>query len=215
MKELSLTDLEQAIKQVKSVNAARIRADQQGEIEEIHVLASAGRNPKQVVRDIESVLAAQFDLQIDHKKISVVQFGDEEEQIAPFPEYFRPRLVGVTMRTVNTIAEVVVELSAGEQTLQGVARGHASTYNRLRLVVEATLNAVETLTGQGCAFVAEDVVITQLAKRSLAQVAITLIAPGGELILVGCALVRSDDREAVVRATLDARNRKLTFAQNT
>ena len=46
-------DWEQAIKQIKSVIAARIKVNNQGEIEEVHILSGSGRAPKQIVRDVE------------------------------------------------------------------------------------------------------------------------------------------------------------------
>jgi hypothetical protein len=210
----SIQDWEQAIKQIKSVIAARINTNDAGEIEEVHVLAGSGRAPKQVVRDVESTLAAQFGLELDHKKISVAQVGDDEESAFAVVESTRPKLVGVTLRTVNGMAEVKVELLTGDKLIEGLAEGPSSAYNKLRLFVEATLKALATFTLDKFLFVTEDVGIIQLAKQQIALVSITLIAPTGEQSLTGCALVRSDDREAVVKATLDAVNRKLRFLRN-
>jgi hypothetical protein len=210
----SIQDWEQAIKQIKSVIAARINTNDAGEIEEVHVLAGSGRAPKQVVRDVESTLAAQFGLELDHKKISVAQVGDDEESAFAVVESTRPKLVGVTLRTVNGMAEVKVELLTGDKLIEGLAEGPSSAYNKLRLFVEATLKALASFTLDKFLFVTEDVGIIQLAKQQIALVSITLIAPTGEQSLTGCALVRSDDREAVVKATLDAVNRKLRFLRN-
>ncbi len=210
---ISLASCEQAIKQVKSVTAVRIKANSEGEIEEIHVLAGPGRNPKQVVRDIESVLEAQFSLQVDHKTISVAQIGEEDEPAAAL-EALRPKLVGVTLRTVNAKAEAKVELLAGEKILEASAQGPASSYNKLRLFVDATLKCLDMLTLEGCMFVVEDLALTQLAKRQVALVTVSLVTGAGEEPLAGCALVKNDDREAVVKATLDAVNRKLKFIQD-
>ncbi|MDQ7095603.1 hypothetical protein REC12_18600 [Desulfosporosinus sp. PR] len=210
----SIQDWEQAIKQIKSVITARINVNNLGDIEEVHILAGSGRAPKQVVRDVESVFAAQFGLQIDHKKISVAQIGDDDENTFAIRESSRPKLVGVTIRTVSGMAEVKVELLTGDKLIEGVSQGPSSSYNKLRLFVEATLKALSPLTLDKFLFVTEDVGITQLAKRQIALVAITLIAPAGEQSLTGCALVRNDDREAVVKATLDAVNRKLRFLRN-
>ncbi len=210
----SVQDWEQAIKQIKSVIAARINVNNQGEIEEVHILASSGRAPKQVVRDVESTLVAQFDLQIDHKKISVAQVEDDEEGTIAIVESTRPKLVGLTLRTVNGMAEVKVELLTGDKIILGLAEGPSSSHNKLRLSVEATLKALAPLTMDKFQFVTEDVGITQLAKQQIALVSITLIASVGEQSLTGCALVRNDDQEAVVKATLDAVNRKLRFLRN-
>lgn len=213
--EVSVTSWEQAIKQIKAVVATRINANEQGEIEEIHILSGPGRNPKQIVRDVESVLAAQFGLSVDHKKISIAQIEEDEEISAAQPEYKRPKLISVTLRTVNSMAEAKVELAVGEHVYEGVAQGPSSSHNKLRLFVETTLKAIAPLTLDKYIFVTEDVSITPLAKHHVAQVAITLVSSAGEEVLVGCALVRSDDREAVVKATLDAVNRKLKFLHNT
>ncbi|WP_407306527.1 hypothetical protein [Desulfosporosinus sp. SB140] len=210
----SIQDWEQAIKQIKSVITARINANNQGDIEEVHILAGSGRAPKQVVRDVESVLVAQFGLQIDHKKISVAQIGDDDENAFAIVESSRPKLVGVTIRTVNGMAEVKVELLTGDKLIEGTAEGPSSSFNKLRLFVEATLKALTPLTLDKFLFVTEDVGITHLAKQQIALVSITLIASTGEQSLTGCALVRNDDREAVVKATLDAVNRKLRFLRN-
>ncbi|KJR48448.1 hypothetical protein UF75_1114 [Desulfosporosinus sp. I2] len=210
----SIHDLEQAIKQIKSVIAARINVNSLGEIEEVHILSHSGRAPKQIVRDVESILIAQYDVQIDHKKISVAQVDDEEEVPIASVRSNRPKLVGLTLRTVNGLAEVKVELQAGDKLIEGVAQGPSSSNNKLRLFAEATLNAINPLTPDTLLFVTDDVGVTQLAKQQIALVSITLIAPPGEQTLTGCALVRNDDREAVVKATLDAVNRKLKFLRN-
>lgn len=209
-----IQDWEQSIKQIKGVIAARIKVDSQGEIEEVHILAGSGRAPKQIVRDIESLLIAQFDLQIDHKKVSVAQVEDDEDGTFTMVESTRPKLVGVTLRTVNGMAEVKVELLTGDKIIEGIAQGPSSAQNKLRLFVEATLQALSPLTLDKYLFVTEDVGITQLAKQQIALVSITSITTAGEQSLTGCALVRNDDREALVKATLDAVNRKLRFVRN-
>ena len=209
-----IQDWEQAIKQIKGVIAARIKVNDQGDIEEVHILAGSERAPKQIVRDIESLLIAQFDVQIDHKKISVAQVEDDEDGTFAIVESTRPKLVGVTLRTVNGMAEVKVELLTGDKIIEGIAQGPSSAQNKLRLFVEATLQALSPLTLDKFLFVTEDVGITQLAKQQIALVSITSITTTGEQSLTGCALVRNDDREAVVKATLDAVNRKLRFLRN-
>ena len=206
-----IQDWEQAIKQIKSVVAARIKVNFQGEIEEVHILAGSGRAPKQIVRDVESILVAQFDVQIDHKKISVAQVEDDEDGTFALVESTRPKLVGVTLRTVNGMADVKVELLTGDKIIEGIAQGPSSAHNKLRLFVEATLKALSPLTLDKFLFV-EDVGISQFTKHQIALVSITLITSGVEQSLTGSALVRNDDREAVVKATLDAVNRKLWFS---
>lgn len=212
--EMIWAPYEQSIKQIRSVIATRIKANSLDEIEEIHVLANSKRNPKQIVRDIESMFAAQFGMEIDHKKVSVVQLEGEEEAPPSFSkkgEQIRPKLVSVSLRTVNTMAEVKVELSAQDEIMEGISAGTSTTYNKLRLFVDATISALSGFMMDKLVFATEDVSITRLGKHQVVQVAISLITPVGEQTLVGCAMVKNDEREAVVKATLDAVNRKMWF----
>lgn len=212
--EMIWAPYEQSIKQIRSVIATRIKANSLDEIEEIHVLANSKRNPKQIVRDIESMFAAQFGMEIDHKKVSVVQLeGDEEAppSVSKKGEQIRPKLVSVSLRTLNTMAEVKVELSAQDEIMEGISSGTSTNYNKLRLFVDATISALSGFMMDKLVFATEDVSITCLGKHQVVQVAISLITPVGEQTLVGCAMVKNDEREAVVKATLDAVNRKMWF----
>jgi len=49
-----------ALARIKSVLGAKIVTNAKGEIVEVHVLATDERNPKQVVRDVESTLLVKF-----------------------------------------------------------------------------------------------------------------------------------------------------------
>jgi hypothetical protein len=205
---------EQAIKQIRSVLGTRIRSNSLNEIEEIHVLADSQRNPKQIVRDVESILLTQFGLEIDHKKVSIVQLESEEEA----PKYtfkktepIRPKIVSVSLRTVNNIAEAKVELSIQNENHEGISTGPSTKHNKLRLFVDATIHSLSGFLMDKLIFATEDIAISRLGKHQVAQVVISLITPMGEQTLVGCALVKNDEREAVVKATLDAVNRKLWF----
>lgn len=215
--EIIWTPYEEAIKRIRSVIGTRIKGNEFNEMSEIHVLANSERNPKQIVRDIESILAAQFGIEIDHKIVSVVQLEQQEDEenssnnVSPKGKQIRPKLVSVSLRTINTKAEIRVELSIGDEIYDGVASGTSTTYNKLRLLVDATISALSGSLMEKLLFATEDVMITGLGKHQVAQVAICLITPIGEQSLVGCALVKSDEREAVVKATLDAVNRKLWF----
>ena len=48
---------------------------------EVHVLAGGVKPAKQVVRDVQSVAMAQFDLDIDHRIVSVVQIPDDSVEV--------------------------------------------------------------------------------------------------------------------------------------
>ena len=71
--EWSVESAERLIGSLNGVLSARIATDRTGEIDEVHVLTSRDTPPKQTVRNVESALRAQFDLRLDHRKISVAQ----------------------------------------------------------------------------------------------------------------------------------------------
>ena len=207
----STKDWELAIKQLESVKAVRINTDKQGRIEEIHVTSGFGRGPKQIARDIESVLIAQFNLQVDHKKISIAKMRNAEAGVVlAITKLDRAKVIGVAIEIIGVTAEVRVQLFIDDKMIEGTAFGPYSQNNKLRLLVKATINALEMLTMDKFILLVEDVEIALIAKKELAIVALTLIESSGEQCITGCALVKdNDNQKAVVRATLDAINRKI------
>lgn len=76
-------DLEAALRQIQGIRAASVVTNGKSEPTEIHILAMSGKAPKQIVRDVQSLAMAQFDLDIDHRIVSVVQLEDAD--LAPTP----------------------------------------------------------------------------------------------------------------------------------
>lgn len=76
---------EELLESLVGVISARVVVDEDGEIEEIHVLSTSDISPKQAVRNVESALRAHLDIAIDHRRISVAQAepGSEPDVIAP------------------------------------------------------------------------------------------------------------------------------------
>jgi len=208
-----ITGYEDIIKKISDVISAKIITDDEGQIKEIHVLANNKRSPKQIVRDIESAILAGFGTEIDHKKISVSQIHDEMEDNNP--SQYRLKLKSVNFKSSGPLAEASVELVYGDdQGFQGVTKGAASSSNRYRLVAAATLFAVEEFLNGVCSFAVEDVLPITLANREVVIVGVSAITDTNEEILVGCALVKKDFSDAVVKATLNALNRRLTILKS-
>jgi len=204
-----IVEYEDIIRQIKDVISARIVTDESGEITEIHVLAGPNRGPKQVVRDIESAFIAQFGVHLDHKKISVAQLQDTEEKEIDMG--MRPRLLSVSLKTVGRHTDSRVQLEIGGIEYEGAASGPSSTGSKLRIVVVATIKALEEYLKGTCNLVADDLAVTKLGDRQAVVVSVALLTNLGEERLVGAALIQSDDREATVKATLSAVNRRLAL----
>src|SRR5690348_4259227 len=73
-----LPELEDALRQINGVRAASVVTGPDGVPTEVHVLADPGKAAKQVVRDVQSLALARYDIDIDHRIVSVVQMGDDE-----------------------------------------------------------------------------------------------------------------------------------------
>ena len=109
-------------------------------------------------------------------------------------------------------AEAVVHLKRDETLYTGSATGHASNHNQLRLIATAALRAVENSGAEDGTMVVEDLSAqVPLAGRTAIVVLVSALgSPKGEELMTGSALVRQDIWKAVVNATLDAVNRRIT-----
>ena len=73
-----LPELEDALRHIQGVKAASVVTGPDAVPTEVHVLASPGKPAKQVVRDVQSLALARYDIDIDHRIVSVVQMGDDD-----------------------------------------------------------------------------------------------------------------------------------------
>jgi hypothetical protein len=127
-----------------------------------------------------------------------------------------PRVVidQVEVSTQGTDAVVEVRLLADGTPSFGVASGPAFDGYVLRLAAVAAANAVDELlcepdgTARGRCFV-EHATVVPFGNCEVAVVVLLLVCGGWVEQLAGSAVVGADPRQAVVRATLSAVNRRL------
>lgn len=203
---VSAKEYEDTLKRIRDVVTARVVLGPDGSIEEIHVLAGPGRPVKLIARDVESTLIAAFGTPIDKRKISIAQLGGD-----PGRQEKRVQLRKVEIVSEADSAEVNVYLKMGNNEVMGTADGVPTAKNWLWLAALATVNALSQYLTPDVSFVVEDVSITSSRSTRIALVSVRLFAFGKDQLLTGSCPVSHDDREAVVKATLDAINRK--FAQ--
>ncbi len=77
MKADNLIRLEQDLRKIPGVRSVRVVGQQHPE--EIHIVSSGERSPKQMVRDVQSLASAGFGLAIDHRIVSIVQLDEARE----------------------------------------------------------------------------------------------------------------------------------------
>lgn len=199
--------LAEQIRGVSGVQAARVVADGAGRIAEIHVVADSGKSPKQVVRDIQTLAQAGFGLAIDYRIVGVVQL----DRSTAGPDGPRAQLESVSWRVSGGRMSCRVELSCGGGQAAGEAEAPSGSRGRQRLAALATIDALVTLNARHVLWL-DDATLVDFGGQSVAVSRVVVTEPDGERTLVGAALVRSDDVEAVARATLDAVNRRLSRA---
>jgi len=109
-------DAERWICRIDGVRQCKIDLDRHGEVAAIHVVADKSREPRHIVRDVESLLKARLDLNVYYKKIGVVQVLDpddlpEAEPAAAEPAV-EPRVVPAVPPEAVTEEEATRRLSA-------------------------------------------------------------------------------------------------------
>jgi hypothetical protein len=202
-------ELEEALRRIPGVRAASVVTMHDATPTEVHILADRGKAPKQLVRDIQSLALASYDIDIDHRIVSVVQLDDDDVSVEPDGESsVRPLVASVMTQTAGTDATVSVTVRTGMDDYIGTASGSASVGVRARLVARATLDALAELLGTPAEI--EHAVVQPVGGRIVAVSIVHLTTRQGDLVLSGSAIVRNDDADAVARSVLDAVNRRIS-----
>jgi hypothetical protein len=218
--EIDYHAVERELCRLPDLSAARIVSDRAGRPLEVHVLALPRKRPKQIVRDVQSVAMASFGLELDHRIISVVQLGGDElaalddgaEDDEHAVEQFRPRIVAINLEVAGLRAHVRVTLAYDTDERAGTAEGTIAAASRPRLLGAATLDAIQQLVPAAECLDLDSAQILRVGPHDVAIVALVVVAPPHEEIVSGSAIVHQnqDPSDAVVRAVLNATNRKLS-----
>lgn len=227
-----LDQLEAEVRKIAGVKNARIVGTEGPE--EIHIVATATRSPKQVVRDVQSLAAAGYGLPIDHRIVSVVQLEDADPPPPPSTikldtpvaepqpvaagtaishhDERRPVLERVVLGSRGNTGWVEVSLKWPDGTeTDGSGTAGPSRETRARGAAKALVNALEpVLRERGIDLELDQVIIHRMDSADSVFVRATFFEGGNVIPVVGSALVHDDVASAAVRALLHAVNRKLT-----
>jgi hypothetical protein len=219
MSPSDLSRFETEIKRVAGVSSARVVGKDAPS--EIHIVASASRGPKQIVRDVQSLASAGFGIQIDHRIVSVVQLDEPAVPVeasvngtVPASEdghHNRPVLDRVVLASKGNAGWVKVALRwpNGEVT-EGVAAASSSREARARGALTALNQAMQQLLDERNAWVEVDnLAISSLGHDLSISVRAVWHEAGRATTLLGSAFVQDDIATAAVRAGLHALNRQL------
>lgn len=199
--------IKRAIASLPDVQSCNVDFGPDGSIEAIHIVSSSKRAPKQIVRDVESVLAADCDIRLDHRKISIARVEEKEERKVAKRE--RPRLAAIRLSISGGRGSAEVELERAGLAVTGEASGVSGRGGMLRLVVAATFRALEKLIGADAAFELLDVMRVQSGERRAVVVLANLTSGIIGKSLAGCVQFEDDEPRAAALAALDASNRMI------
>jgi hypothetical protein len=174
MMQETVEKMENGICTLNGVVSAHVVLNPAGlEIEEVHVVATQDRSPKQIVRDIESLLLNNTGIKIDHKKISIAQVHVVEEEVSPKPvdsavtdqKFERIKFVSAKSNTYGLRWEVSVELERGGIPSAATTNGAGSRQNKSRLVAQATAEALNNYLGENQAVAIDEVQIIEGSRH--------------------------------------------------
>lgn len=224
---VSWPDVERTLCRIPHVTRAHVVPDAVGNVRELHIVATAGKPAKQLVRDVQSVAMASFGVDLDRHVVSVVQLDDppgdegraeavpgdlrEVPEVRLTPEAReRTLLCGMTLQSQQGRCSISVALRWGAREASGSADGASTARGLHRLAAEATLDALGRLHPQVGVGGVEEVEIRQMGAGRVALVSIAHRFANVDDVLVGTANVRAaGEFDAVARAVLDAVNRRL------
>lgn len=198
-----------------------------------------GADEVAVARAADRVLRTNFSLAVDAERVQLVEdeagtrrgrhaaagelsVGDSDltdstddvdsDDVNQPPSSFASARVSIErlqVATTGLITTVTVRLSRGGVPSAGVAEGTTSSTGVHRAVALATLHALEQVVAAPYRFELEHVDVAVTGTLQTAVVVVTLVTELGGERLSGASVVRGDTRQAVVRATLSAVNRRL------
>ncbi len=134
-------ELSKMLSTLDGVMKAKVILDpESGELTEVHILAYGDKNPKQIVRDVETAILTISGERIDRRIISIAQIGGEGQEEGN-SSVFKVQSAGLSED--GTEIEISVEITMGVTSQDSKKRGIKSFKNVLKLSAEATMEAME------------------------------------------------------------------------
>ncbi len=199
-------DFELTLGQIKGIYASCVILDADRNLNEVHIVASDTRRPKQIVRDVETLLFVKHRIKIDYRKVSLVQLPDEKLLRIPVA---RPEIHEVTERVHGDEKHVQIVIQGAGKIAAGEAVERIDNPAPFRTAAKATITAIEKLLDRRIAVRLDDTATFRFGVREVLLVIVTCQIEDREETFVGASFVGARPFEAAARATLDALNRRI------
>lgn len=201
-----------ALRAVPGVADADVEPDGTGGMGLLRLGLAPGYDEVQVATSVGRLLRERFGLGVDAERVQLV----EDAEVPPEPvgrngtsPQHRPAIQRMHLVSSGLDISASVTLGFEERSAIGEAQGTATQSGVQRAVALATLRAIESLIDGKARFELDHLEVTQTGRDRTVVAGVTLVTPSGSERLTGAAVVREDVRQAVIRATLDALNRRL------
>ena len=216
-----------ALRAIPGVADARLHADGRAEgAGTVRLTLAPHADEVAVAHAVNAVLRSGFGLAVDADRVQVVEDSVPVRQPTvsygqPPPQPSEPKPTPLATATARLSIErlsltsaglgvtVEVGLAGRSGSAAGSAEAPASGPSVHRAVAEATARAVEQALAGRARLAIEGVESTSLAGEQAMVVSVALVTGHGAERLTGASRVREDARHAVVRAVLDAVNRRI------
>jgi len=206
---------ENLLTSLEGILSARVVTTPLGEVSEVHILAQAGLQPKQLVRNIESALLAQLGLKVDHRKISIAQTAEVRPLEALERDVVRERSlqravlfenVSFTSGRKPNRVQLQVTLSSMGQTETAEEESADTPRARVEAAARAALAVVDRLLGDNTLHL-EGARLVKEFEREFVFIAAQALSGRDSVLLTGTAEIRESPERAAVFAVMDATNR--------
>lgn len=206
---------ENLLTSLEGVLSARVVTTPLGEVSEIHILAQAGLQAKQLVRNIESALLAQLGLKVDHRKISiaqtaevrpieVVERGVARERAMRRAALFESLFVAPGKRPHRV--SITVTLSFAGRTASAEEESSDTPRSKVEAAARAAIQVLDQLLSDHSVAL-EGAKIAEAFDREFVLVAVQGLGGREAVLLIGTAEIKESAERAAVFAVLDATNR--------
>jgi hypothetical protein len=208
-------DIVEALRDVPGVAEADVEPDGDG-LGLLRLGLAPGVDEVEVASAVGRLLRERFGLGVDAERVQLVEdmeneFDETDAEALDADDFdrFRPAIRRMHIMSSGLQVAAEVTLAFGDRVALGQAEGTATQSGVQRAVASATLRAVEQLLDGKARFELDLVELTPTGRERTVLVALTMLSSSGSEKLTGAAGVREDVRQAAIRATLDALNRRV------
>ena len=202
-------DIVAALRAVPGVADADVEPDAEGGgLGLLRLGLDPGVDEVQVATKVGRMLRERFGLGVDAEKVQLIEDAAVPGLI-PMQGRSRPAISRMQLVSAGLDVTAAVTLDFHGDAFRGEMTATATQSGVHRAVATATLRALEQMLRGRARFELEHVELAGAGGERTVLLSVTMVSPKGTERLSGSAAVREDVRQACIRATLDAVNRRL------